>query len=173
MKAMPENVFVGAKVIINKKEITIIKINAKSFYGCECSFTDFLEKQENAKKYKITFKNLCGREGWKQYKYETAELAEGQKKPEIENKNKFLFSKTNRLLLEDCYRRMVKNETKRGSINNGDCQITICTRKDNILMLSYDTNFYFYNMENHSDKFIASVFEQGINESNVWERLSA
>jgi hypothetical protein len=171
-KLTHETAFIGAKVKINKKDLFIIKINIKSFYACDCIYTEFLEKQEQSKKLKITFKDLCKKENFKQYKYEDATIDDKQEKPKIENKKKFLFSKINRLFLEDYYKKMLKNNIRIGHINNGDCQITICSVKDNILVISYDYNFYFYDINNHSEQFIQSVYEKGLTEKNVWEKLA-
>ncbi|MDR0676125.1 MAG: hypothetical protein LBF97_03680 [Elusimicrobiota bacterium] len=172
MKLTPENIFVSAKIKIAKKDLFVIKVNTKSFYACECLYKDFLEKQEQAKKVKMTFKDLCKKEGFKQYKYEDATIDETQDKPKIENKKKFLFSKINRLLLEDCYKKMIKNNMKTNNINNGDCQVVVCSIRDNILVISYNSNFYFYDINNHSEQLIQSVYEKGLTEKNVWEKLA-
>ena len=46
MKLTNENAFVGAKVTYNGKQMTVIKVNAKSFYATEMTLSEFNEKYD-------------------------------------------------------------------------------------------------------------------------------
>ena len=68
MKLTNENAFVGAKVTYNGKQMTVIKVNAKSFYATEMTLSEFNEKYDN-RLVGATFVAFCKSMDIFSYKY--------------------------------------------------------------------------------------------------------
>lgn len=78
MKVAPINIFPGARIKLGNNYFTVIKVNAKSFYCTEMSFSDFMDKWNNRAKG-VTFTSLCKYYDIKSHKYtEPFEIEENE-----------------------------------------------------------------------------------------------
>lgn len=78
MRVAPNNIFPGARIRLGDNYFTVIKVNAKSFYCAEMSYSDYLDKWNNRAKG-VTFTALCKYYDIKSHKYaESFEIEENE-----------------------------------------------------------------------------------------------
>ena len=178
MKVSPENIFPGAKIKMGLKDLTVIKVNAKSFYATEMSFSDYSEKY-NSKLPGTTFKKFCEANNIQMCKYTDEyridETETARKETAIANKvSKYNLGKAEKLLISQLVKYFEKNKRSLWLFQTvvGNSLIRFIEIRDKTnFFLNINNNYVFYSMETDECVKLCSVYDY--NYDHVpWEKLS-
>ena len=178
MKVTPENIFPGAKVSLGIKPMTVIKVNAKSFYCTEMSFSEYNDKLSR-KLSGTTFLQFCKANDIKSYKYtDDFHIAEEEasRKDVIDNTSKQSIYKLGRAekmaitsLVKDYNKK--KRSVRLIQIQVGNNLVRFLEVKENSFLLNIEGDYVLYSLDTDEAIKIATVYDYNYKQI-PWGKLS-
>lgn len=172
-----ENIFLGAKVSLEKIDLFIYKINIKTFYAGVLDYEVFLEKYENKSK-EFTFKDFCKNIKAKQYDYAgftiaDAEVEKGKKigsKKKNKDEKRYLSVKGEKILRDAC-EKYKKGKSFNYPMYDDKTEFHILiVHPDGKALINIEDNYYLYNLVSKKFFFIEDVYKGILNENNIpWD----
>lgn len=159
LKANKDNIFIGAKIILNDEIYFAYKINAKTlYYGKEPFFEMEAKYKKRAKG--IVWKDFCETNHYKLSSYENILIDEKEsaRKKEVEalseNKETKAFSSHSEKVIHRLYDNYKRGKSYRTLQEvNGEIFNIVKVDASGQMIISKDYNFYFYDMENNIFSF--------------------
>lgn len=179
MKLTNENAFVGAKVTYNGKQMTVIKVNAKSFYATEMTLSEFNEKYDN-RLVGATFVAFCKSMDIFSYKY--SDNFEIDEKEISRKKIAEINAKQSAYTINSIERKGIENTIKDFAKKKRNLKLYQFTpqkrlirfleiRDENNFLLNIDNDYVLYSIETQESIKISTVYDYNYKEV-PWYKLS-
>lgn len=179
IQVSPENIFPGAKIKMGLKPLTVIKVNAKSFYAAEMSFSDYTEKF--ATRFPgTTFKEFCKKNNILTCKYtsdfriEETEILRKEVAVKNTKKSKYNLDKAIKLAISQIVNDFTKKKRSLSllQISVGNSFVRFIEIRDgNSFLLNIDKTYVLYSMKTDECVKLCSVYDYNY-KCIPWEKLS-
>lgn len=178
MIVSPENIFPGAKIRLGVEQLTVIKVNAKSFYATKMTYSEYNELY-GRKLSSTTFVQFCKANNIKSYKYtddfhiEDEEVSRKDVAIENSSKQAYKLDKAEKMAIAA----LVKDYEKKKKIIRlvqfqvGKSLIRFLEVRGHNFLLNIEGDYVLYSMDTDEAAKICTVYDYNYPQI-PWGKLS-